>query len=246
MHPPPVLAAAEEAKKKKSPRWVSGRSVAQARLSGSREAECGWRNWRHHVRAHLWDMGAARAFCPQEAGVERTRIPNAQPVLLCVALRRHHCRPGVAQHRRLQLDQGHVSRHRQGRVRRGSAPEQEQPTSSWIIMPSRFGYADGTSLLGQNRQIPDCWDYVAENAPALSGRSNASTTRPPSRSPVRTSGTTRRKNRPSTPYQQEHNDLFKAILNNEPYMEGKGGAKSTHDRDHGAHGRLERQAYAMG
>ena len=29
------------------------------------------------------------------------------------------------------------------------------------------------------------------------------------------------------PYQQEHNDLFKAILNNEPYMEAERGAKST-------------------
>jgi len=29
------------------------------------------------------------------------------------------------------------------------------------------------------------------------------------------------------PYQQEHNDLFKAITHNEPYMEAERGAKST-------------------
>jgi myo-inositol 2-dehydrogenase / D-chiro-inositol 1-dehydrogenase len=88
-----------------------------------------------------------------------------------------------------------------------------------------YEYADGVRLFHQNRQIPGCLAYVGENAHGTDGHlectgenfviKGKNEWRYPKEDPK------------IDPYQKEHDDLFKAILNNEPYDEAERGAKST-------------------
>lgn len=93
-----------------------------------------------------------------------------------------------------------------------------------------FEYADGTRSFHQNRQIPGCWNYVAECAHGTKGSVECINDRTIFNITDRKGQSmwAYKKEDPIVdPYQQEHNDLVAAILNNKPYDEGTRGALST-------------------
>jgi predicted dehydrogenase len=90
-----------------------------------------------------------------------------------------------------------------------------------------YEYADGSRMISQCRQIPHCWPNVSEHAHGTKGSADlmagrnvfaikgANAWRFPSKSPTRDA------------YQQEHDDLFTAIVNDNPYNEAESAAFST-------------------
>jgi predicted dehydrogenase len=90
-----------------------------------------------------------------------------------------------------------------------------------------YEYADGSRLFAQNRQIPGCFNYVAETAHGTLGSVEmvndrnifVITGKNAWRYPVE---------EPKVdPYQREHDDLFEAIVKDLPYNEAERGAMST-------------------
>jgi hypothetical protein len=90
-----------------------------------------------------------------------------------------------------------------------------------------YEYADGTRLFAQNRQIAGCFNYVAENAHGTLGSVEMIN----ERNIFTINGQNAWKYEPEkptvNPYQLEHDDLFNAIVNDEPYHEAERGAMST-------------------
>jgi len=90
-----------------------------------------------------------------------------------------------------------------------------------------FEYADGTRLFHQNRQIPGCWNYVAECAHGTLGSSEFINDRTIFNITGKNEWRYKKEEPIIDPYQQEHIDLIDAIVNDKPYMEAERGAKST-------------------
>ena len=88
-----------------------------------------------------------------------------------------------------------------------------------------FEYADGTRMLSQCRQIPGCWPTVSEHVQGTKGSADLLSTgfiikgANPWRYP--------KKKTQADAYQQEHDDLFAAIRNEQPYNEAELGANAT-------------------
>src|ERR1022692_4653677 len=88
-----------------------------------------------------------------------------------------------------------------------------------------FEYADGTRMLSQCRQIPGCWPTVSEHVQGTKGSADLLSAQfiikgaNPWRYP--------NKKTQSDAYQQEHDDLFAAIRNEQPYNEAELGANAT-------------------
>ena len=88
-----------------------------------------------------------------------------------------------------------------------------------------FEYADGTRMLSQCRQIPGCWPTVSEHVQGTKGSADLLSTgfiikgANPWRYP--------KKKTQADAYQQEHDDLFAAIRNDQPYNEAELGANAT-------------------
>ncbi len=90
-----------------------------------------------------------------------------------------------------------------------------------------YEYEDGSRLFAQNRQIPGCFDYVAECAHGTQGEVEMIN----ERNIFKITGKNAWKYEPEkpliNPYQREHDDLFRAIFENEAYNEAERGALST-------------------
>ena len=90
-----------------------------------------------------------------------------------------------------------------------------------------YEYEDGTHLFAQNRQIPGCFNYVAECAHGTLGGVEMIN----ERNLFTITGKNAWKYEPEkpmvNPYQREHDDLFQAIFENQPYNEAERGALST-------------------
>jgi predicted dehydrogenase len=93
-----------------------------------------------------------------------------------------------------------------------------------------FTYADGTKMFSQCRQIPGCWNLVAEAAQGTRGYAELYSTgsqiviegKRPWRSPRERGSVTK-----TAAYQTEHDVLFDAIRNGKPHNEIEYAAKST-------------------
>ena len=87
-----------------------------------------------------------------------------------------------------------------------------------------YTYANGTKLLSECRHQPKCWNSVSEHAHGTLGEANIG-----GHSFKMRDGKTTWKSaaKGKDPYQQEHDDLFKAIRENLPYNEAVYGAHST-------------------
>ncbi len=85
-----------------------------------------------------------------------------------------------------------------------------------------FLYEDGSRMYSQCRHQVGCWNSVSEHAHGSKGSAQIN----PSHM-IRGENPWKFRGRGKNPYQQEHDDLFHAIRNNEPYNEAEYGAKST-------------------
>ncbi|MGB8170777.1 MAG: dehydrogenase, partial [Chthoniobacteraceae bacterium] len=89
-----------------------------------------------------------------------------------------------------------------------------------------FEFADGSRLFHQNRQIPGCWNYVAECAHGTLGSSEFINDRTMFTITGKNEWHYKKEEPIVDPYQQEHNDLQNAIRNDLPYNEAFRGARS--------------------
>ena len=87
-----------------------------------------------------------------------------------------------------------------------------------------YTYADGTKLVSQSRQIPDCYNSVSEHAYGTAGYCNISGALIDNRAGQRLWSF---KGQSANPFQVEHDDLFAAIRGNSEYMEVENGAIAT-------------------
>ncbi len=83
-----------------------------------------------------------------------------------------------------------------------------------------FTYRDGSVMLSQCRQMNNTWNQVAEYAHGSKGTAQMWGT-------IRGEENWRYRGQRIDPYQAEHDALFKAIRDNEPFNEAENGAKST-------------------
>jgi predicted dehydrogenase len=92
-----------------------------------------------------------------------------------------------------------------------------------------FTYADGTKMFSQCRQIPGCWNYVAEIALGTRGVAElyASGARLLANGKVAWRSASERRGYGSEAYQIEHDVLFEAIRNDKPHNEVEYAARST-------------------
>lgn len=90
-----------------------------------------------------------------------------------------------------------------------------------------FEYADGSRLFHQNRQIPGCFNYVAECAHGTLGGIECINDRNIFAITGKNAWRYEVEKPTIDPYQREHDDLFDAIINNKPYNEAERGALST-------------------
>lgn len=84
-----------------------------------------------------------------------------------------------------------------------------------------FTYADGAKMFSQCRHQVGCWNTVSEHAHGSKGSARID------RYTIMGANPWRFRGKGKNPYQQEHDDLFRAIRNNEEYNEAEYGAKST-------------------
>lgn len=90
-----------------------------------------------------------------------------------------------------------------------------------------YEYADGTRLFAQNRQIPGCWNNVTENAHGSQGSVEMVNDRTIFKITGKNAWEYPKETPVIDPYQREHDDLFSAIANDQPYFEAERGALST-------------------
>jgi len=84
-----------------------------------------------------------------------------------------------------------------------------------------FTYADGSKMFSQCRHQVNCWNSVSEHAHGSKGTADIG------RYTITGDNAWRFRGQGKNPYQQEHDDLFRAIRNNEDYNEAEYGAKSS-------------------
>lgn len=85
-----------------------------------------------------------------------------------------------------------------------------------------FEYEDGSRCFSQCRHIRGCWSSVSEHVIGTKGKCDVSGHRIMGGDEWRY-----RSNNDRNPYQQEHDDLFAAVRNDQPYNEAERGAMST-------------------
>ena len=105
-----------------------------------------------------------------------------------------------------------------GRERR-TAPDFGQIFDHHVV---EFTYEDGSTMLSECRHMEGCWNQVAEFATGTKGRSNISSAM--IKSP---DGEWKYDGEHGDPYQLEHDQLFAAIREGQPYNETEYGAHST-------------------
>jgi predicted dehydrogenase len=90
-----------------------------------------------------------------------------------------------------------------------------------------YEYADGSRMFVQNRQIPGCFNYVAECAHGSLGSVEMINDRNKFTITGKNAWAYEPEKPTVDPYQKEHDDLFHAIRNDLPYNEAERGALST-------------------
>jgi myo-inositol 2-dehydrogenase/D-chiro-inositol 1-dehydrogenase len=90
-----------------------------------------------------------------------------------------------------------------------------------------YEYEDGTHLFAQNRQIPGCFNYVAECAHGTLGGVEMINERNLFTITGKNAWKYAQEKPLVNPYQREHDELFQAIFEDQPYDESERGALST-------------------
>ncbi len=171
-----------------------------------------------------WNGAGVWVQPAQAAGPDRDGIPDAQLVLLHLALRRSHRRAAHPQPRRRQLGQGRVSRARPTAWAGGQVRTGKEYGEIFDHHAVEFEYADGSRMFSQCRHIPGCWNSVSEHAHGTKGTADISgaTIEAAGSETVALSAAT-----DADPYQVEHDDLFASIRAGNPINEAENGAQST-------------------
>ena len=222
-----VLAAAEEAKKKNLKVGVGlQRRHKPGYLEGVKRVQDGALGQIMYMRT-FWDMGAARAFVPRKPEWSELELQLRNQFYFA-----WECGDIIVDQGLHNIDvanwmKGDYPITAKGvagaEVRRGHV-EDGCLFDHYAI---EFEYADGTRLFHQNRQIPGCWNYVAECAHGTLGSSEFINDRTIFNITGKNEWRYQKENPIIDPYQQEHIDLLNAIVNDKPYMEAERGAKST-------------------
>ncbi len=222
-----VLAAAEEAKKKGLKVGVGlQRRHKPGYLEAIKRVQDGALGKILYGRT-FWDMGAARAFVPRKPEWNELEFQLHNQFYfnwLCGDIIVDQGLHNIDVFNWIHGDVPPISAKGIGgaEVRRG-----KDAGCLYDHFGIEFEYADGTRLFHQNRQMPGCWNYVAENAHGTEGSLECINDRTIFNITGKNEWHYTKEDPTVDPYQQEHNDLFKAILHNEPYMEAERGAKST-------------------
>jgi predicted dehydrogenase len=85
----------------------------------------------------------------------------------------------------------------------------------------QYEYANGVRVISECRQIPSCWGSVSEHVHGTKGTCDVGGYT------IRAANPWRFRGGGKNPYQQEHDDLFAAIRNDQPYNEAERGATSS-------------------
>ena len=158
-----MLAAAEEAKKKNLKVGPSGlqRQHQPGYLETIKRVQDGAIGDIMYGRT-FWDMGAARPSSPgSRSGTNsnsKCTTSSTLPGSAATSLSTRDCITSTS-------STGSRAATRSA-PRCGGAEVRRGKDAGWLMdhYAIEFEYADGSRLFHQNRQIPDCWDYVAENA----------------------------------------------------------------------------------
>jgi myo-inositol 2-dehydrogenase / D-chiro-inositol 1-dehydrogenase len=176
----------------------------------------------------FWDMGAARAFVPKKEGWSELEFQLHNQFYfawLCGDIIVDQGLHNIDVFNWIKGDDQHpISAKGVGgaEVRRG-----KDAGCLYDHFGIEFEWADGTRLFHQNRQIPGCWNYVAETAIGTDGAVECINDRTIFNITGKNEWHYTKEDPVVDPYQKEHDDLFKAILKNEPYNEAFRGANST-------------------
>ncbi|HEY3899786.1 MAG TPA: Gfo/Idh/MocA family oxidoreductase [Chthoniobacter sp.] len=221
-----VIAAAEEAKKKNLKVGVGlQRRHKPGYLEAVKRVQDGAIGQIMYGRT-FWDMGAARAFVPKKPEWNELEYQLHNQFYFAWLCGDIIVDQGLHNIDVFNWIKGSYPISAKGvcgaQVRRGK-------DAGWLMdhFAVEYEYADGSRLFHQNRQIPDCWNYVAENAHGTLGSLECINDRTIFNITGKNEWHYQKEDPIIDPYQKEHNDLFKAILDNEPYMEAERGAKST-------------------
>ena len=223
-----VLAAAEEAKKKDLKVGVGLQRHHSAdyietikRFKTARSATS------TSMRVY-WNGTSARGKIPARAGSpearsDRNGIPDAELVLLRLALRRSYRRAAHPQSRRRATGSKACCRSKPTAWAAARSPATPDDGEIFDHHAVELEYADGSRVFSQCRHIPGTWQSVSEAAQGTKGTCQVSS----ASIDVKGGKTWRFAQRHKDPYQVEHDDLFAAIRSNTPYNEAQHGAEST-------------------
>ena len=222
-----VLAAAEEAKKKGLKTGVGlQRRHKPGYLEAIKRVHDGALGRIMYGRT-FWDMGNARAYVPKKpewSELEHQLHNQFYFAWLCGDIIVDQGLHNIDVFNWMKFDVPPISAKGIGgaEVRRG-----KDAGCLYDHFGIEFEWADGTRNFHQNRQIPGCWNYVAETAFGTDGDVECINDRSifniTGKNPWRYE-----KEVPTVdPYQREHDDLFLAITKNLDYNEAERGAKST-------------------
>jgi len=221
-----VLAAAEEAKKKNLKVGVGiQRRHKPGYIEAVKRVQDGAIGDVMYGRT-FWDMGAARAFVPRKPEWNELEFQLHNQFYFAWLCGDIIVDMGLHNIDVFNWIKGIYPISAKGvcgaQVRRGKG-------AGWLMdhFAIEFEYADGTRLFHQNRQIPGCWNYVAENAHGTLGSLECINDRTIFNITGKNEWHYKKEEPIIDPYQQEHNDLFEAIINNKPYNEAERGAMST-------------------
>ncbi len=221
-----VLAAAEEAKRKN---LKVGVGLQRRHKLGYREAvkrvQDGALGQIMYART-FWNMGTARAMIPRNPEWNELEYQLHNQFYFAWQCGDIHVDMGLHNIDVINWIKGMYPVRAMGvagaEVRRG-----KDAGSLFDHFSIEYEYADGSRLFAQNRQIPGCFNYVAECAHGTLGSVEMIN----ERNLFTITGPNAWKyeiEKPLVnPYQLEHDDLFAAIFDDQPYNEAERGALST-------------------
>jgi predicted dehydrogenase len=221
-----VLAAAAEAKKKG---LKVGVGIQRRHKAGYidiiKRIQDGALGQQMYYRA-IWNMGEARAMMPRKPGMSELEYQLRNQFYFAWQCGDIDVDMGLHNVDVINWIKGAYPIAARGM---GGAEVRKGPGTGAILdhCAIEFDYADGTRLFAQNRQIPGCWSYIAETAHGADGWAEMVNDRNVFRIVGKKEWRRPAEEKVKDPYQQEHDDLFAAIVGNQEYNEAERGAMST-------------------